>query len=196
VRLTPSAVHPKRLRIFRCENFDVFMARMHESLGLPDPMMIAEPLKAARTSYDRLLAQTTPLQQSNTMIRGHAERLAEQLRGSIARVSEAAALDLFDAQIALGSRDHAGALARVERYSADHPGEANPHAIGPHAVLAQVYAKRQRWPQLNMTMQRIAQIDLARCRFEQHHLSGSLPVTAESKVHRLVRRWDVERPAW
>ena len=131
------AAHPKRLRLFRCEDFDVFMALLHERLRLPAPMTIAEPLKAARTTFDRLLAQTTQLQRVNTTIRAHAERLAEQLGGSIAQVSEAASLDLFDAQIALGSRDHAGALARVERYSASHPDDAQALTIWGSALMIQ-----------------------------------------------------------
>lgn len=129
--------HPNRLRLFHCEDFDVFMASLHERLSLPEPKLIADPLTAARSSYDRLLAQTSARQQANTMMRSHAEHLAEQLRGSIAQVAEGASLDLFDAQIALGSRDHAGALKRVERYVAGHPGDAQALTIWGAALWIQ-----------------------------------------------------------
>ena len=118
------AAHPKRLRLFRCEDFDGFMARLHERMELPEPLMIAEPLRQARSSFDRLLEQTTPRQREQALIRQHADHLEAQLGGSIARVEDAGSLDLFDAQIALGSRQHAVALQRIEPFVAAHPNHA------------------------------------------------------------------------
>ena len=127
--------HPKRLRVFRCEDFDDFMARLHEKLDLPAPLTIAEPLKTARASVDRLLAATTERQRGNTMIRAHADHLREQLGGAIAQVAEAGVLELFEAEIALGQRDHAAALAHVERYAAGHPRDARALTIWGAALM-------------------------------------------------------------
>jgi len=138
------AAHPKRLLLFRCEGFDAFMARLHEDLGLPAPLTIDQPLTAARASIDRLLAQTTAQQRENATIRAHAERVAQQLGGSIAQVSEAASLDLLDAQIALGKRDHAGALTRITRYAASHPGDAQALTIWGSALMIQSEDEGQR----------------------------------------------------
>lgn len=129
------AAHPKRLFLFRCEDFDAFMALLHDKLGLPAPLTIAEPLKSARASVDRLLAETTERQRANTMIQAHAEHLREQLGGAIAQVAETDVLELFEAELALGQRDHATALAYAQRYADAHPRDARALTIWGTALM-------------------------------------------------------------
>lgn len=124
------AAHPKRLFVFRCEDFDAFMALLHDRLGLPAPLTIAEPLKSARASVDRLLAETTERQRANAMIQAHAEHLREQLGGAIAQVAETDVLELFEAELALGQRDYATALAYAQRYADAHPRDARADDLG------------------------------------------------------------------
>lgn len=144
------ATYPTRLRLFQCEDFDVFMANLHEALKLPEPQLITQPLAAARVSLDRLLTQTAANAPSNgpthTMMRTHAEHLAEQLRGSIAQMAAGASLDLFDAQIALGSRDHAGALQRVARHVAGHPND--PQALTIWGTALWIQSEEEGQPRL------------------------------------------------
>jgi tetratricopeptide (TPR) repeat protein len=130
-------LHPKRLRPFRCEDFDDFVARLHERLQLPAPLTIAEPLASARTSVERLLALTTLRQRANATISAHAERLAQQRDSAIAQVAEPDVLELFEAEIALGQRDHAAALAHVERYAREHPRDARVLTIWGAALMMQ-----------------------------------------------------------
>ena len=132
-----AATHPKRVRLFRCEDFDVFMARLHHELGLSAPMTIIEPLKLARRSFDRLLEQTTPEQRANATIREHVEHLTQQLGGPIAQVAEADVLDLFEAEIAVGVRDYKTALQRIERYVARHEGDAHALTLWGAALMIQ-----------------------------------------------------------
>lgn len=125
-----------RLRLFACRDFDVFMASLHQRLKLPTPSVVTEPLKAARDSVSRLLAQSSR-QSHGTLMQGDAEKLSQQLGGSIAQLSEASVVDLFDAQIALGARDHKQALERVQRYAAGHPADARALTIWGSALMIQ-----------------------------------------------------------
>lgn len=125
-----------KLRLFSCEDFDVFMASFHQRLKLPTPSVVTEPLKAARENVTRLLSQSSK-QSAGTAMQSDAEKLAQQLGGSIAQLSEGSVVDLFDAQIALGARDYKQALERVKRYVADHPSDAQALTIWGSALLIQ-----------------------------------------------------------
>jgi tetratricopeptide (TPR) repeat protein len=116
-----AAQYPGRLRLFECKDFDVFMARLYEELGLGEPASILEPVKKARESFDRLIKQTSSSARENATISQHLEHLREQLEGPIAQATDTAVLDLFEAQIALGHRDYTTALARIGKYMAVKP---------------------------------------------------------------------------
>jgi tetratricopeptide (TPR) repeat protein len=127
----------ERLRPFRCQDFDDFMARLHERLQLPVPLTIAEPLTSARTSIDRLLDLIKRRQPANPTINAHAQRLLQQRDSAIAQAAEPDILELFEAEIALGQRDHAAALVHVQRYAEGHPRDARALTIWGTALMMQ-----------------------------------------------------------
>jgi tetratricopeptide (TPR) repeat protein len=127
--------HPK-LKLFHCEDFDLFMAGLHQRLKLPTPSVVTEPLQAARTNINQLLAHIER-KPGQTTIHSDAEKLSQQLHGSIAQVSEAGALDLLDAQIALGTRDYSEALSRITPYVAEHADDARALTIWGSALMIQ-----------------------------------------------------------
>lgn len=133
--ITLTKRHPTRLRLFACEDFDIFMAGLHEKLDLTAPMTIIEPLKTARLSFDRLVERTTLDLRANETIGAHFAHLVQELGGPIAQVAEADVLDFLEAEIALGVRDYATALERIERYVDRHEGDARALSLWGAALM-------------------------------------------------------------
>lgn len=119
-----AAKYPRRMRLFECKDFDVFLARLHQELRLSAPVSVLEPVKTARASFDRLIEQTSGTARENATIKEHFDHLREQLGGSIAQATDTSVFDLFEAQIALGQRNYTTALARIGKYLEHAPRDA------------------------------------------------------------------------
>ena len=119
-----AADYPRRLRLFECKDFDVFLARLHNGLRLSPPVSILEPVQTARASFERLTTLTNDLARENPTIKEHLAHLLDQLGGSITQASNTSTFDLFEAQIALGQRDYRTAEARILKYLENTPRDA------------------------------------------------------------------------
>lgn len=139
-----AAAYPERLHLFRCVDFDIFMASLNAACKLGAPLTVAEPLKAAREGFDKLLAQTTPTLAASPALAEHVALLKAQLGGAIAQADAPDTLDLFEAQIALAGRRYADALPFVERYVASHPRDASALTIWGSALMTQAEEEGRR----------------------------------------------------
>ncbi|MGH2397322.1 MAG: tetratricopeptide repeat protein, partial [bacterium] len=116
-------MYPKRFHLFDCQDFDVFMARLHSALKLELPAVIAKPYETLFKSLAQLVDQAQSASLDAT-IKTHSAQLREQLEGPLAKASNADNLDLLQAQLALGQRDFRTALQLVEKHVARHPDDA------------------------------------------------------------------------
>jgi len=119
-----AAKYPRRLRLFECPDFDVFMARLHEEKRLSAPLSIQEPVTTAVAGFQRLIEQTGEAARANASIKQQLDHLREQLKGSIAQAGSDAAFDLFEAHIALGNRDYRTGRARIDKYLQQKPNDS------------------------------------------------------------------------
>jgi tetratricopeptide (TPR) repeat protein len=117
-------VYPKRLRFFECPDFDVFMARLHAGLKLKTPLTIVDRLEGLRANFERL-QQVSDLQRADPIISNDLAILGQQQSSVIGQAQDNAAIDLFEARIAIGRRDYKTALARIESYCARKPADAD-----------------------------------------------------------------------
>ncbi len=105
--------YPKRLRFFECPDFDIFMARLHAGLKLKTPLTIVDRLEGLRANFERL-QQVSDLQRADPIISNDLATLGQQQSSVIGQAQDNAAIDLFEAKIAIGRRNYKTALARIE----------------------------------------------------------------------------------
>ncbi len=112
--------YPDRFRLFQCNDFDTFLARLHNQLGLDLPPTILQPYEDLRRKYERLIRIEQENKELDSIIREHNKKLRQQLELPWAQSGAAGSHDLLDAQLKLGRRDYKMALATLGRYLPGH----------------------------------------------------------------------------
>jgi tetratricopeptide (TPR) repeat protein len=116
--------HEKRFHLFSCDDFDIFMARLHDALKLTLPQTILQPYAELQRNFSRLIQKPTEYQKKDQSIQQHIRQLETELGRSWAKAADTSLFDLLEAQTALGRRDYAEAIAYAARYveqQRDHP---------------------------------------------------------------------------
>ncbi len=109
-----AAGYAKRFHLFECADYDMFMARLHTALKLNLPRTIVQPYESLRDRFNRLTSRAV----DDQTIQDHIAQLREQLGRPWAQTTDLAALDLLQAQMALGRRDYKSAIESVTKYLA------------------------------------------------------------------------------
>jgi tetratricopeptide (TPR) repeat protein len=131
---TPSAlvtslakVAPDRFRLFQCRDFDLFMAQTHAALEkngeIKFPETILHPHKGLKMKFEHLEQSINPALQADPAFQEHLRKLQTELNLPWANPESTAQLDLLQAELHLGRRDHKAAIESVTRYLAKKPGE-------------------------------------------------------------------------
>ena len=137
--------YPKRLHLFECSDFDVFMARLHAERKLQTPLTIVDRLEGLRANFERL-QEITETQRANATICADVALIRQQQTGAISQAEDLSAIDLFEAKIALGQRDYRKALPRIESYCAKKPQSAD--ALTTWGMALQIQAEEEGAQQL------------------------------------------------
>jgi tetratricopeptide (TPR) repeat protein len=110
-----ATMFPDRFHLFKCEDFDLFMAQLHTRLELSLPDTVIEPYEALRKNFQPLVRKMSPDQSNDPTIKMHAQNLEQELNRPWAKANRAE-FDLLEGQMALGKRDYEEAIARVSAY--------------------------------------------------------------------------------
>jgi tetratricopeptide (TPR) repeat protein len=129
--------YPKRFHLFQCQDFDLFMSRLHASLKLNLPQTILQPYESLHNKFDRLVAKATANQLNDQVIKEHIQQLGEQLNRPWAKATDLTALDLLQGQMALGQRDFKTAITLVSKYYQQRPNDANALTVWGDALAVQ-----------------------------------------------------------
>lgn len=127
--------YPDRLRPFVCNDFDLFMADLHQALhqrhegGDTDfdiPQSVTLPYRTLHSKFDRLVRQATddPAVDAHAEIRRHRERLEARLNRLWVQAEDSPDLVLLEAQLLVARRDYQGARTRADAFLAKKPGDA------------------------------------------------------------------------
>lgn|GEM_PF-2953436 len=111
----------RRVRLFECPDFDLFMSRLHAKLALNLPPTVLQPYESLREKFTCLVNKATDNQLHDQTIKEHIQQLEQQLNRPWAKTTDLAASELLEAQLALGQRDYRTAIAHCEQYCAQRP---------------------------------------------------------------------------
>lgn len=111
-----AAKHPRRFKLFLCPDFDDFMAELHSNLKLPLPETVLHPYEAVKERFARLATKEQSNPFGDSILCKHIAELEAELDRPWTKESDRSALDLLQAQLAIGRRDHAAALKAIESY--------------------------------------------------------------------------------
>jgi hypothetical protein len=116
-----AACFPGRFRLFQCDDFDIFMAKLHACRKLRLPKPILQPFEALRDRYTLLIRTETADTRSDLEIDADRRRLQNQLQLPWAKTNNEAQLDLLQAQLALGRREYETAIQHIRSTSTRSP---------------------------------------------------------------------------
>jgi tetratricopeptide (TPR) repeat protein len=114
--------YPRRFKLFLCRDFDDFMAALHHASKLPLPESVLHPYEVVRMRYARLNAQLKP---NDANLQKDIADLERELNRMWNKERDRSVLDLLQAQLALGRRDHVEALEVVATYLRENSPDAD-----------------------------------------------------------------------
>ncbi|MEP6955464.1 MAG: tetratricopeptide repeat protein, partial [Chthoniobacterales bacterium] len=137
--------HPRRFHLFRCDDFDAFMAAMHEVSGedaneepcaLELPTAIVNPYQAMEQRYQRLVEFAEGNMPTDPLVVEDVQRLQAELRRKRPWADATGdEFDLLQAQMALARRDYQSALQAITPFLEKHPKHAEGLAALGNALM-------------------------------------------------------------